>query len=317
MSGLPDVQNEMPRIPLSLDEVGITGLIKRVRIAKGKSEVFLTPKISAFINLPRKQRGVHLSRSSEAIESIVDDVTYSPVESVEELCRKILMRLLEKHEYADRARVLLEGPAVFDVRASESEVKRQKAYMLHVEGVATRKKEKIGVRVFLGVDVEGMTACPCAQELIRDYAESVIRRRAEEFSLSTETIRKILDLVPLASHSQRCKGTLIVEVKDSSIDIYELAKVVEDSMSGVIQDVLKRPDEASLVRLAHLNPLFVEDVARLIIMNALTRLRQLSDDAIIEVRVESIESVHPHNVVAYRRARVGELKKEFQAGCDA
>lgn len=317
MSELPDVQNEKPRIPLSLDEVGVTELIKRVRIAKGRSEFYLTPKISAFINLPRRQRGVHLSRSSETIESIVEDVTYSPVESVEELCRKMLVRLLEKHEYADRARVLLEGPLVLDVRASESEVKRQKAYMLHVEGVATRKERKIDVRVFLGVDVEGMTACPCAQELVRDYAESVIRRRAEEFSLSEETIRKILDLVPLASHSQRCKGTLTVEVKDGSIDVYELVKVVEDSMSGTIHDVLKRPDEASLVRLAHLNPLFVEDVARLIMVNALTRLRQLSDDDVIEVRVESIESVHPHNAVAYRRARVGELKKELQAGCDA
>ncbi|MBS7246712.1 MAG: GTP cyclohydrolase MptA [Candidatus Jordarchaeales archaeon] len=317
MSNLPDVQNEKSRIPVSLDEVGITGLIKRVRIVKGRSEISLIPKISVFINLPREQRGVHLSRSSETIESIVEDITYSPVGSIEELCRKMLTRLLEKHDYADKARVLLEGPVVLDVRASESEVKRQKAYMLHVEGKAVRKSGKIETRIFLGVDVEGMTACPCAQELVKDYAESVIRKRTEELSLSEDAIRKILSLVPLASHSQRCIGSLTVEVRNSSIDVSELVKIVEDSMSGVIHDVLKRPDEASLVRLAHLNPLFVEDVARLIILNALTRLNQLSDEDIIEVRVESIESVHPHNAVAYRRARVGELKKELQAGGNA
>ncbi|MEM1885422.1 MAG: GTP cyclohydrolase, FolE2/MptA family, partial [Candidatus Jordarchaeales archaeon] len=104
-------------------------------------------------------------------------------------------------------------------------------------------------------------------------------------------------------------------VKDNSVDLFELIRVVEDSMSGTIYDVLKRPDEASLVRLVHLNPLFVEDVARLIILNALTRLKQLSDDDVLEVRVESMESVHPHNAVAFRRAKVGELKKELQAGC--
>ncbi len=314
MSGLPDVQNEKSRIPLSLDEVGVTGLIKRVRITKGRSELSLIPRISAFINLPREQRGVHLSRSSETIESIVEDITYSPVGSIEELCRKMLARLLEKHDYADKARVLLEGPIVLDVRAGESEVKRQKACTLHVEARAAKKEGKIETRVFLGVGVEGMTACPCAQELVKDYAESMIRKRAEELSLSEDAIRRILNLIPLASHSQRCIGFLTVEVRDGSIDISELVKIIEDSMSGVIHDVLKRPDEANLVRLVHLNPLFVEDVARLIILNTLTRLKQISDDDIIEVRVESIESVHPHNAVAYRRAKVGDLRKELQGG---
>ncbi len=317
MKNLPDVQSEKPRIPLALDEVGVTGLLKRIRIIKGRSEMVLIPKISAFINLPREQRGVHLSRSSETIESIVEDLTYNPVESVEELCRKMLTRLLEKHEYADRARVVLEGPIVLDVRAGESEIKRQKAYMLHVEGKAVRKSAKIETRVFLSVDVDGITACPCAQELVRDYAESMIKARAEEFSLSEKVISKILDLIPLASHSQRCRGTLTVEVRDSNVDVYDLVKIVEDSMSGVIQDVLKRPDEASLIRLVHLNPLFVEDVARLILLNAVTRLKQLSDNDFISVRVESIESVHPHNAVACRRAKVKDLRMELQDRGDA
>ncbi|MEM1884916.1 MAG: GTP cyclohydrolase, FolE2/MptA family, partial [Candidatus Jordarchaeales archaeon] len=212
MSNLPDVQSEKPKILLSLDEVGVTGLVKRVRIVKGGSEIFLTPKISAFINLPAWQRGVHLSRSSETIESVVEDIAYSPVRSFEELCRKMLTVLLEKHDYADRARVLLEGLVVLDVRAGESEVKRQKAYNVRVEGVASRSREGIETRVFLGVEVEGIIACPCAQELIRNYAESMIKSRAEELSLDEPVIHKILDLVPLASHSQRCKGALIVEV---------------------------------------------------------------------------------------------------------
>ena len=315
MSDLPDVQGERAQIPVALDMVGVSGLVKKVKVVRDGKEMTLIPEFSAYINLPREQRGVHMSRSSETIESIVEDVAYKPVEGVEELCRKLLERLLEKHEYSDRAVVVFESPLVLDVRAGEEEVKRQKACRLHVRGEAKRGEE-VEARVFVGVSVDGMTACPCAQEMVRSYAEAILAKRAEELSLSKEVIGKILDVVPLASHSQRCRGTLIVEVGNGGIDLTDLVEVVESSMSGSIQDVLKRHEEARLVRLAHLNPLFVEDVARLIIFNTLRRLKWLPDESVVEVRVESMESVHSYNTVAYRKATVKELKRELASSGD-
>ena len=70
-----------------------------------------------------------------------------------------------------------------------------------------------------------------------------------------------LAVVPLATHSQRGQGTLVVSAHpDVSAD--DLVRIVEASMSSEIYELLKRPDEFFVVNRAHQNPKFVEDVVR-------------------------------------------------------
>ncbi|MFX1297362.1 MAG: GTP cyclohydrolase, FolE2/MptA family, partial [Promethearchaeota archaeon] len=85
-------------------------------------------------------------------------------------------------------------------------------------------------------------------------------------------------------------------------------------MSGIVHDVLKRSDEGKLVRLAHLNPLFVEDSLRLMAQQVVEKLKVLSDESSLSLRVESMESVHVFNACAEKNAILGELRKELQKG---
>jgi GTP cyclohydrolase-4 len=86
-------------------------------------------------------------------------------------------------------------------------------------------------------------------------------------------------------------------------------------MSGKIQSVLKRPDEAELVRSAHLNPLFSEDVIREMAKNFILRdFPNLEDDFEIEFKIESFESIHPHNVYAELKTTIWDLKKKLNLG---
>jgi GTP cyclohydrolase-4 len=84
-------------------------------------------------------------------------------------------------------------------------------------------------------------------------------------------------------------------------------------MSGKIQSVLKRPEEAELVRSAHLNSLFSEDVIREMAKNFILRdFPNLEDNFAIQFKIESFESIHPHNVYAELEITVGELKKALK-----
>ncbi|MEX2707139.1 MAG: GTP cyclohydrolase MptA [Candidatus Freyrarchaeum guaymaensis] len=307
---LPDVQNQEALLPIGLDEVGLVDIVKRVKITRNKEEFILLPSISAFIDLPRDMRGIHMSRSIETIEGIIEETSYRPVQSIEGFCEKLVRTLLEKHDYASHALVTMESPLVLDVRSGELEVKRQKTYRVYVKGIGERKNGKIHTRIFLGVSGEGMTVCPCGLEITRDYAKTMLRKRAKELGITDETIEKILNIIPVASHSQRSRAKIMIETpRENAVSIRELTSIIEEAMSGVTQDVLKRPDEARLIRIAHLNPKFVEDTARQIVYNSAQRLKNLPDAAEISVEVESMESVHSYNAFAKKTTTLGELRE--------
>ena len=58
----------------------------------------------------------------------------------------------------------------------------------------------------VGVEAEGMMACPCAQEMVRAHA----RERLTESGIDAAMADRVLDLVPLATHNQRGRGRLLV-----------------------------------------------------------------------------------------------------------
>lgn len=310
MVELPDVQNQEALLPIGLDKVGLVGIVKRVKIIRDNEEFILLPSISAFIDLPKNMRGIHMSRSIETIEGIIEEISYRPVGSIESFCEKFVKTLLEKHDYASQASVAMESPLVLDIRSGETGVKRQKTYRVYAEGIGKRSNGKIFTRIFLGVSGEGMTVCPCGQEITRDYSKTMLKKRASEFNINEETIDKILNLIPLASHTQRCRAKIMIEIPNENwVNIKELVQIIEQSMSGVTQDVLKRPDEARLIRIAHLNPKFVEDTARQIIYKSVNKFKNFPDTTEISVEAESMESIHGYNAFAKRTATLGELKE--------
>jgi len=76
VSKLPDVQNQLPQFMISIDKVGIIDLRKRIKILHGNKVYEFSPTFSAFVLLPKRQRGIHMSRSSETIEEVIDELSY-------------------------------------------------------------------------------------------------------------------------------------------------------------------------------------------------------------------------------------------------
>ena len=165
------------------------------------------------------------------------------------------------------------------------------------------------VKTSTGVEATGINACPCAQGLVRDQAAE----RLGEAGFDTVDVERILELVPLATHNQRGRGTLYLGT-GMRLDAEDLVGIVERSMSSPIYELLKRPDELFVVEHAHLSPRFVEDSVRLMVRSALDDYPELEDEDFVLARQVNFETIHNHDVLAERFGTVGELRGELANG---
>jgi MptA/FolE2 family GTP cyclohydrolase len=160
-------------------------------------------------------------------------------------------------------------------------------------------------RRVVGVEATGINACPCAQGLVRGRAAE----RLAEAGFGDD-VERILDLVPIATHNQRGRGTLLVGT-EQELDAEDLVGIVERSMSAPVYELLKRPDELFVVEHAHLQPRFVEDSVRIAIKELLESHTGLDDADFVLSRQVNLETIHDHDVVAERWGTVGELRAEL------
>ena len=288
------------------------GVEKKVDIIQENKRYSFYPKISALISLPAKQRGIHMSRTSETIEEIINEVIFKPTPSVEMVGDRIARELLKKHPYTRKVHVKLEGKIVVQTKDNQQR-NIQKSYNISSFVQAIKNKSgDVDFNYYIGASAVGMTVCPCAKEMSQEYAEEIIRNR-RDINLQEEDIKKLLNILPFSPHNQRSKGTIIVQIKDLNnhkIDVLDIIDIIEGSMSGKMQSVLKRPEEARLVRTAHLNPLFSEDVVRQMAKNfILSDFPNLEDHCKIKFTIESYESIHPHNVYSELKTTIGELRR--------
>ncbi len=275
----------------------MTGVKKPINVQRPDKVVMLTTEIGVFVDLPSTQKGSHLSRNVEVISEILDKSVRQPVKSLELLCEEICHKLLERHEYATYSEVGMRADYFLE-KALSSGRKSIEGYKLIAKAQAKRNEES-AVNKLIGVEVIGMTTCPCAMETVRTRLE-----------VEYPGMKEILGKIPVVTHNQRNITTLMIEVpKNYDLEADDLIAIVEDSFSSPTYEILKRDDEALITLQAHNNPKFVEDVVRDILDRVLKKYVKLPDSVGITVRSESEESIHKHNAYAERVTTLGELRK--------
>lgn len=298
-----DVQNMESEAKFRLSRVGITGVKKPVLVRRNGKAVSLNVGLDLFVDLPAHQRGSHLSRNAEAINALVEEAVHNPADSLEGLCGRLARDLLQRHPYAKVAEVHASADYFLE-RRNASGRRSLEPFKLLARAEAQRKGRRPSVRKMVGVQVVGMSACPCAMETAR---ELLVKERGDP------SLAKVLATLPTITHNQRNTVTLLVEVHEGHpIEADDLIELVEGSLSAPTFGVLKRGDEGALVLAAHKNPKFVEDVVRAILTKLLERYKDMPDDAHLTVRSESEESIHRHNAVAERTTTMGELRIPYR-----
>jgi GTP cyclohydrolase I/GTP cyclohydrolase-4 len=303
----PDVQAQQPTLPISLSRVGVTGVEKVVRIRMADADQLFMAKMECFVDLGPEQKGAHMSRFEETVNDVISEVVFGDSQfRVERVAEKIAMEVRERQQ-ATRAEVLIEARYPEHKPAPVSGIQTQEIYTVLGSAVAYEG----ATRRIIGVQAQGMTACPCAQQIVAGKARETLQ--AEGFS--DEQIDQIFDAVPVATHNQRGLGTLHVGLPAGSeidIDARVLLDIVEDSMSSEIYEMMKRTDEAAVVEKAHRKPRFVEDCVREMIGGVVRDLGHLEDSSWISARQENLETIHQHNVAAERHGLLGDMRSEVE-----
>ena len=312
---LPDVQACEPDYPFNLTRVGVTGVKKLVKVERGNDErpVVLISDFEVFVDLPSDRKGANLSRNFEAIDEVLEEAINCPVYEIEELCGEIAKRLLLRHEYATRAEVKMKSEYIVRRQTPVTKANGQEVVDIFAEAVA-RAGPAGYLRKTVGAEVLGMTACPCAQEIMKEE----VREELAKLGISGKEASDLADRLPIATHNQRGRGSISIEVRDRRcVSIDRIIKIIEESMSSRVFGLLKRPDEAVVVKRAHSNPKFVEDCVRTMAQKVVAAFSDLPDDAAVTLKQINEESIHQHNAFAERTAKMSELRAELAGvkGC--
>jgi GTP cyclohydrolase-4 len=292
-----------------MSRVGVTNVEKVTRIGPPGAEQLYYAKLDCFVELGPDRKGAHPSRFDEVVNDVVGAVVLGEGGfKVEQLAQRIAVEVRER-QAAVRAEVTIAARYPEHRHAPVSMIATQEIYTLFGSAVSSER----GTRRLVGVAAQGMTACPCAQQLVAGRS----RERLAADGFTDDQIAGIFEAVPVTTHDQRGLGTLhlgLPEECDTDVDAAELLAIVEDAMSSEIYELMKRSDEGAVVEKAAHRPRFVEDCVREAIRGTIERFGGLPDDAFASARQENLETIHQHDVVAERFGRLGELRRELDTG---
>ncbi|MGI9081248.1 MAG: GTP cyclohydrolase MptA [Thermoleophilaceae bacterium] len=303
-----DVQSRRPATHVSLSRVGVKEVEKVVRIRVNDAEQLFYAQLECFVDLGPLQKGAHMSRFEEVVNEAIDEVILGEAFKAETLAQHIAERVRDR-QGGLRAEVTIAARYPEQKQAPISGSATQEIYTLYGSAVASAR----GTRRVVGVEAQGMTACPCAQEMVASRS----RERLEADGFTEDEIERILRLVPVATHNQRGIGRLYVGCPEGctpAIEAETLLAIVERSMSSEIYGLMKRPDEVEVVERAHMQPRFVEDCVREMVRMGVEAFGGIGEHGFLLARQENLETIHRHSVVAERHGLIGELGRELAHG---
>ena len=296
-----DVQESVPSVPISLSRAGVTNLRRIIHISNGGRGTLFYAELELYVDVKPEQAGVHMSRFSDVLESLAAEIVLEPSPDIESLAERLAQQIV-RTQSAIRSEVHI----------------RARAPMMKVTPISARPVEEIytligiasctrsNTRRLVGVETEGMTVCPCSQDMMRSHSKDLLR--TEGFTL--EEAERIVDIIPIASHNQRGRATLLIG-SEIQVRAENLVHIVEASMSSETYELLKRTDEFFVVHKGHRNPRFAEDVVREMLRNVVEIYPDLPDDAFVLAKQENFEGVHKHNAFAERFGALGEIRREM------
>src|SRR3954467_4773032 len=199
----PDVQASAPTVHVSLSRVGVTGVEKVIQIAgaDGRPQLF-SARLECFVDLGPDQKGAHMSRFEEVVNDVIGEVILGEATFKAETLAQHIAEGVRDRQGARRAEVTIAARYPEHKPAPESGIPTQEMYTLLGSAVAAAS----GTRRLIGVQAQGITACPCAQGLVQGRS----RERLDAEGFSAEEIERIFEAVPVATHNQRGLGTLRV-----------------------------------------------------------------------------------------------------------
>ena len=262
-----DVQARRPSTYVSLSRVGVTGVEKVIRIrANGEASSCSTPSSSASSTWgpSRRARTCRASRRSStrrSTRSILGEAF-----KAETLAAHIAERVRDRQE-ARRAEVTIAAHYPEHKQTPASGSPTQEIYKLFGSAVASAR----GTRRLVGVEAQGMTACPCAQEMVMDRSRERLARAGLHRGRDRARVRGGPRGDPQPARHRHALRRLPGGLRRTRSRRRRCSRSSRRSMSSEIYELMKRSDEVEVVEKAHMHPRFVEDCVREMVRMATER----------------------------------------------
>ena len=182
-----DIQNGLPNVRVSLGRTGVVGVRKSLLIGEEGHQQRFDATFDLYANLGTQQAGVHMSRFSDVLEEVLEENAATVWPEIEILAEAVAKAVVERQKVV-RAEVHIHTVYPLQKWTPMSGRHTQEIYGLLAQAVATPQWS----RRMIGVEVEGMVACPCAQDMVRSFA----RTRLQEEGFQQDAIEKMLSVTP-------------------------------------------------------------------------------------------------------------------------
>ena len=292
---MPDVASRATTGSVSLlDWVGMSDIELPVILPQtGGEPIRVSAKAQTYVNLiDPNAKGIHMSRLYLTLNKFMSD---QPLDRTS--LRKMLEAFAESHhDLSSKAFAEFSFDYMQKSPSLKSGLEGWKGYPVTITGVLEEGKlyQQMQVRIPYS------STCPCSAALARQLIQ---QKFLEDFSadeqITADQIHQWLgteEAIMATPHSQRSYADVKVKIEGESKEfpISELIAQVEGALKTAVQAVVKREDEQEFARLNGQNLMFCEDAAR--------RIKGCLDDAAnysdYWVRVDHVESLHPHNAVS-------------------
>jgi len=292
---LPDIANEPHSGPNArLNWVGMSEIEMPVFLLNGKQErIQSVARVQAYVNLTDPEsKGIHMSRLYLSVDEMLSEDTLTPA-----LLRQVVESFAASH-------IGISDSAYLECRVDFFE--RRKSLKSNNTGWKTYKVRPIVslrkgiINTELSVEVPYSSTCPCSAALARDLIQQGFQSQfGEQEAVDFNAVHQWLGTtagISATPHSQRSMAQVRVKLNDSVNDlpISRLIDQIENALQTPVQAAVKREDEQEFARLNASNLMFCEDAARRLYM-ALDQDKTLDD---FWIRVNHMESLHPHNAVS-------------------
>ncbi len=292
---MPDIANEPHTGPnAKLNWVGMSGIEIPVFMLNGHDEkIQMVSSVQAYVNLTDPEsKGIHMSRLYLTLDQKLGMNVLAP-----KLLTDIVTDFVSSHEGISDSAYLECRLEFFERRSSLiSNNTGWKSYPFRV--ITSLRDGKYATE--LSLEIPYSSTCPCSAALARQLIQKGFKKQFGEIgNVDLETVHDWLGTeegISATPHSQRSVAQVRVKLDDSltALPISHLIDEVEDALQTPVQAAVKREDEQEFARLNAANLMFCEDAAR--------RLHaKLNQDKTLQdfwVRINHMESLHPHDAVA-------------------
>lgn len=290
---LPDISmTDLPTRPSPLSWVGMQGIDLPVTMAETDGWHDAHARVDVQVDLPDPHvKGIHMSRLYQLLAPLGDGEAMTP-----EGLHARLQAMIDSHrDCGTRAarlrmkmRLLVQRPALIT-----PDVSGWKAYPVRLDAHLVDGQFRCRVQVTVGYS----STCPCSAALSRRLVEEAfLDAFGKDARVASADVAAWLrtHATVATPHSQRSEAQVSVDVARgaTTLGVLSLIDRVEQAVATPLQTAVKRADEQAFAALNGQNLMFVEDAAR--------RIKSaLNDDARPDVHVRHLESLHPHDAVAW------------------